>query len=232
MSVFSRHGRERFFQTETAFDYAWDDWRCTDYFYFNLDSVDSAFTDVSFLGCRGFIIAASELVALKMAPMVDTIGMTDYLDAAWVSILEDGLCDYAVIASTDWQGPRLGPMWCAMMIVNDALFEAVEDGGIRERCSYIHNLLLHILSPGQRAEYQTWMVGVINRLRKDHPRLPIEVDMLSPVQPMGAPCAPETFILEHQFDPVRSKERLTAHRQQIPDTNRWLRTTPLRGIVG
>lgn len=232
MSRFFHHYRRSVFKEDSQFSYAWDDWKSIDYFYFNTPEVSQRFSEISFLGCRGFTIAAAELVAIRVAPGIRVDHAISYLDAAWVSMLEDGICDYAVLTRGDWPGPFLGPLRAAMLIVNDTLFDAVVDGDIRARCSFIHNLLVHILQPDHLPAYRDWLDACLVRLRSDHPEIPISVDIFADVMPLGAPTSPETFIVDQPYQPGRCEADLIVHRNRLSDGNPWLRVEPLHGIVG
>ena len=232
MSRFFSTYRDAFFRLNDRVSFAWDDWNYTDYFYFEDTEFSAKFVDASFTGCRGFIIAAAELIAVRMHPFVDVSPTLAYLDAAWVSMLEDGICDYAVLSRSDWAGPNLGPLRAGMLVVNDALFDAVVDGDIRARCSFIHNLLQHVLEDHQLPTYDKWVKTVLLRLRSDHSNRQAAVSIFQETMPLGAPCAPETFIVEQPFSPEQAEKALVAHRQRLERENPWLLTEPLRGIVG
>ena len=232
MSIFYQRSLETFFDGDRRYSYSWDEWKYTNYFFYDDEPFRTQFDPVSFLGCRGFVIAGAELVAVWLAPVAEPRKMLDYLDAAWVSMLEDGICDYGVFAHEEWQGPFKGVQRAAMLIVNDALFDAVQDQEIRVRCGYIHQLLLHILPSAQQKYYLGWVSLSLARLRHLHSDLPVTVDLFAPTLPLGQPCAPETFLLHESYNAADCESFLNHHRSRIMPSNSWLRTEPLQGIVG
>jgi hypothetical protein len=203
-------------------EYEWDDWNSTDYFYFSDEEIVRQFELVAGLACRGFTLAVAEMVAVLQSRLANTHPAIEFVDAAWTTMSDPRGCEYLELDDDEWVGPVLDPLHCALLVANDTLFEAVEDGDFATRCCWSVNLIRHLLSGEDRVRYEAWFDGCLRRLQALHRKEPSSMTLFADQVDLGELTSPETFVLGLPYDPRRNAEALSRHAGALSHENEWL----------
>ena len=222
MSAVFRNMARHFAATALAVEFLWDDWRHTDYFYYNTDGDVSPFQPLTDLACRALTVATAEFIAARFHAFSDTIEALEFFDCAWASIAQEGACDYAVLPRDEWSGPIRGPLRAAMLVVNEAMFEAVEDGDYPARCVWILQLGRHVMPKGQISLLEDWFWGCKDRLDTHWCNIPHRGDLFSPDFDKGPLLGPCLFLPGADADPRKAETCLREHMLTLVNSNKWL----------
>jgi hypothetical protein len=205
--------------------YAWDDWLCTDYFYFSTIPEFESVMQVSGLGNRALCIAIGEWICAELRQTPRHRDSLGFFDAAWVTMIQRHTCEYVVLEQEDWMGPLLGPLRAAMLIVNDTVFDAEEDFRFPDRSCWAINLARHIAEPERRGIFESWLQDVLERLASHHgpDRTMTAGSIFDRHFYFGAPVAPSLFVTDSPYDSSAAVAEITDHAEARRGTNPYLR---------
>ncbi|MGP3698890.1 hypothetical protein [Rhodobacter sp. NSM] len=201
--------------------FPWDQWRYTDYFLFDDDSSVAPFEALSPLACRGLVIASAEAITARFWAHSGTDETEAYLDAAWATMEREGTCDYAMLHPEDWPGPVKGALRAAMLVVNDTLYEARDDGDFAARCVWILQLAHHVMPSALFPDFSTWFHRSVERLARRWPVPSHESGLFAPAFDRGPLVGPCTFLPEDPGTPESAAACLSLHLAALGD-NSWL----------
>ena len=222
MSILFDHFRAGFSEAESQrLDFAWDQWRYTDYFVFDTDESALPFLNLSALACRGFSLAVAEYIAARFWSFGDTAEAESYFDCAWTTQIAEGTCDYALLHHDDWAGPVRGPLRAAMLVVNETLYEAREDGDQVARCVWVEQLARHLLPAAHQAAFEQWRALALDRLQAGWPHVPHRSGIFAEDFDRGPPVAPCTFLPADPGTPQAAPHCLAAHQSRLDPRNPW-----------
>ena len=226
MSVLFDHLRARFpAEICQTLDFAWDQWRYTDYFVYDTDDSAAPFLVLGPRACRGFCTAVADYIAARFWPFADTQEAVAYLDCAWASQSVEGICDYALLHHDDWSGPVRGPLRAAMLVVNETMYEGREDGDLAARCVWIEQLARHLIPPALGPAFEAWRSEGLGRLYRNWPRIAHRGGLFADDFDTGPPVAPCTFLPADPATPAAAEHCLDAHMRRLDPLNPW-RITP------
>lgn len=202
-------------------DFAWDQWRYTDHFLFDTDETAAVFVGLSPLASRGFCLAVADYIAARFWPFPDVAEATTYFDCAWATQITEGTCDYALLHHDDWSGPVRGPLRAAMLVVNETLYEARDDGDLAARCVWIEQLARHLLPAAHLAVFEAWRLRGLERLQAHWPKVAHRSGIFAEDFDRGPPVSPCTFLPADPGTPDAAERCLASHLLRLDPHNPW-----------
>ena len=204
--------------------YRWDDWAYTDYFYHDKPELLGVYSQLTGLGNRALCIALGEWIGQRLIAAPKYGVARDFFDAAWATMIRSDSCDYAELPQPDWAGILDGPLRAAMLIVNDAIFDAEEDFAFAERSCWSVNLARHILDESDRAPFEEWLASSTHRLLYAHSGPMFGYRSIFDRRfSFGDPVGPGVFILAETYDPAGAIEDISKLVNQQIGRNQYLR---------
>jgi hypothetical protein len=200
--------------------YVWEQWAYTDYFYEQQPPELDALSGVSGLANRAVATALGEFIVEQLSQSARHSEAQDYFDAAWITQLRPGSCEYVVLEQSLWSGPWDGALRAAMLIVNDAVFDAEEDLLFAMRSAWALNLARHICPDQERGQLDAWIAAFIGRLQRHHKAVtPAASSIFDTHFSFGRPVDPDLFLIDRPYDEIQAVTRLRAHEADISPVN-------------
>jgi hypothetical protein len=204
--------------------YEWDPWIYTDYFYHETPEMLDRFGMLTGLGIRALCIAIGEWIAQRLSEASRIADARDYLDAAWVTMIRRDSCEYAELPHDEWTGPLDGVLRAAILVVNDAVFDAEQDLYFAERACWSVNLARHIVDQRDSDAFEDWLETSVERLLQSHSGPTVTSDSIFDRNfSFGAPVGPSLFVLTEQYDPGRADAEIAGLANSQIGRNRYLR---------
>ena len=135
--------------------------------------------DISYRGTLALTIACAEWVVYRYEGLSDIRMHLQYIEAAWASVVDDRYLRPWEPTEEEFTGPILGPLACALLMVQEAMESTAQelDGGLP--VAYISNLAARVLP--KPSPFRAWRDETIERLLTQAPRDP--ADSLGDVVP-------------------------------------------------
>ncbi len=202
-------------------DFRWNDWRYTDYFFYETQESLAVFQPISDLGNRALCIATAEFIVARFAAYPDSREALQFFDCAWSTLLHEGSCDYAVLPRDEWSGPIRGPLRAAMLVVNETMFEANQDGDFPARCVWILQLARHLIPSVQLPLFEDWFGSCLSRLDAGWSNLPHRGGLFSDHFDRGPMPGPDLFVPVGGITYKQAETSLHKHMQTLSFDNLW-----------
>jgi hypothetical protein len=124
---------------------------------------------------------------------------TDLIEAAWHEMRHPGSLALVELDRDEWQGPVLGPLWCAMTWLNPALVCGADDlGEVADGLQYLGRLAQHVAPDPSRV--RSWLGDLTANMAAAYPRPRVDpFDRLfaeAASRPWGQPVDREALGLE------------------------------------
>jgi hypothetical protein len=222
MSMVFRSLVQLFDPSGQAVDFTWQDWRYTDYFFYESDETVAPFQLLSNVANRAFTISVAELIAARFHAFADAREALEFFDCAWASILQEGACDYAVLPRDEWSGPIRGALRAAMLVVNETMFEAKEDGDYPARCVWILQLARHVMPKDKLPAFEVWYSHCKARLNSGWPSIPHRGGLFDEDFDRGPLPGPCVFVPTMEVTHASSERCLRDHVAALAEDNPWL----------
>lgn len=207
--------------------FAWDQWRSTDYFYVPAGREFKRLEEISGNGLRALTIAVGECLCVLCGPYGRGAEALDYFDAAWACQVDPGRCEFTEFDAADWPGPANGALRAAMMIVNDAIFEASHDFGFALRGCWALNLLRHVLGARDFGLLEHWAEPVLRALERHHSDTALNGETIfSHHFTFGRPVGPRLFTLDPAYSVSGVESEMQAHLSSLRTDNPYRTDRP------
>jgi hypothetical protein len=200
-------------------DYEWDVWRDTEYFYFDDDLYGARFQSMSDYANLGLTIAICEWCCARFPSQPAVRRALEFLEVAWLAMINKDLCASVILDDDELQGPTTGPLHFCMLIVNDAIFDADEDGDYASRAGWARHLAEHIMPPQTRNMFREWLASSVQRMEKDHPYHRSYSDIFQSEFDRGSAVSPNAFIHNWNYDKSDDPAFLEAHKNAVLKTS-------------
>lgn len=221
MSVVFSHAVKLLGQASQPLDFQWNDWRYTDYFFFESAESVAPFLPISDLGNRALSIATAEFIAARFAGHPDSREALQFFDCAWSTLLREGSCDYAVLPRDEWSGPARGPLRAAMLVVNETMFEAHQDGDFPARSLWLLQLARHVLPSSQVQSFEDWFKACMLRLNSGWSNIPHRGGLFSDHFDRGPLPGPNVFVPGAATTYEQAEMGLRRHVEELDRDNPW-----------
>ncbi len=221
MSVVFRHALN-LLGPSAPLEFAWNDWRYTDYFFYETAETVAPFQTLSDLGNRALTIATAEFVAARFADWSDSREALQFFDCAWSTLLQEGTCDYAVLPRDEWSGPVRNPLRAAMLVVNETMFEARQDGDFPARTVWMLQLARHVMPKAALQVFEGWFEASKARLDVGWSNIRHRGGLFSDDFDRGPMPGPVVFASFGSMSVQQAEASLRDHVQALDPQNPWL----------